>query len=220
MVASWYNNGLAQFVYVVVWAFVVMRLTPYYLRLVDRIEGAEVDTPSQLPALSDHEIRKAIQDTGRMLREAGALQGETFLTDDGEEQQQQQQKEVAEMRRFRVHIRPFTGSVTVFDYEQDVGASPKEWETLFGSQLLDGDDDSWNVAVFRYGGGIHGFQIITVKEPTWPLWLSEVLSDKDLAVVADTIKSAMGEYENVLQYLNGTDKITWKHTCDISLEVK
>lgn len=217
MVAAWYNNGPAQFAYVVVWAMMMVRIVPYWLRFLDRIEGAEVDTPSQLPALTDHEIRKAIQDTGRMLREAGALQGETFLTDDGEEQQQEREKE---MRQFRVHIRPFTGSVTVFDYQQDVGASPEEWEALFQSSLLDGDEDSWNVAVFRYGGAIHGFQIITVKDTSWPLWLAEVLSDNDLAVVADTIKSAMGEYENVLQYLNGTDKITWKHTCDIALEVK
>lgn len=169
--------------------------------------------------MTDHEIRKAIQDTGRMFREAGALQGETFLTDDGEEEQQQQ-KEVQEMRKFRVHIRPFTGAVTVFDYDTDVSASPTEWEALYASSLLDGDDDDWNVAVMRYGGGIHGFQIIDSKDDSWSLWLSQVLSDNDINVVADTIRLAMADYENVRQYMNGADAVMWKFTTDIMLEVK
>lgn len=220
MLASWYNNGIAQFAYVVVWAFLMVRLAPYWLRFLNRIEGEEVDTAYQLPTLSDHQIRRKIQDTGRMLREAGALQGETFLTDDGGEQQQQQQKEVQEMRKFRVYVRPFTGAVTVFDYDTDVSATPTEWEALYASSLLDGDDDGWNVSVMRYAGGIHGFQIIDSKDGTWSLWLSQVLSWNDICLVADTIQSAFAEYENARQYLTWADEVMWKFTTDIMLEVK
>lgn len=195
--------------HVLVWAY------PHFWRIV----GDPVDTPYQVAEMTDHEIRKAIQDTGRMFREAGALQGETFLTDDGEEEQQQQ-KEVQEMRKFRVHIRPFTGAVTVFDYDTDVSASPTEWEALYASSLLDGDDDDWNVAVMRYGGGIHGFQIIDARNDTWSMWLSQVLSWDDIMVVADTFAFAMEDYENVRQYLNGADAVMWKFTTDIMLEVK
>lgn len=217
MLASWYNNGIAQFAYVVAWAFLMVRLAPYWLRFLNRIEGEEVDTAYQLPTLSDHQIRRKIQDTGRMLREAGALQGETFLTDDGEEQQQQKGKA---MRKFRVYVRPFTGSVTVFDYDTDVSASPTEWEALYASSLLDGDDDNWNVAVMRYAGGIHGFQIIDARNDTWSMWLSQVLSWDDICVVADTFAFAMEDYENARQYLTWADEVMWKFTTDIMLEVK
>lgn len=218
MLASWYNNGIAQFVYVVVWAFVMVRLTPYWLRFLDRIEGEEVDTPSQLPTLSDHQIRKAIQDTGRMLREAGALQGETFLTDDGEEQQQQKGKA---MRKFRVHVRPFTGSVTVFDYDTDVSASQREWEALSSSSLLDGNEDEWNVAVMRYANRLHGFQIISVHELSWPLWLSQVLSNADIAVVREAINCAFAEWGNAVDDgLSEVERITYKYTTDVMLGVE
>lgn len=194
--------------HVLVWAY------PHFWRIV----GDPVDTPYQVAEMTDHEIRKAIQDTGRMFREAGALQGETFLTDDGEEEQQQ--KEVQEMRKFRVHIRPFTQSVTVFDYDTDVSATPEEWEVMYSVSLLDGDEDNWNVTVWRYGGGIHGFQILQANDDSWPLWLSQVLSDRDIAVVADTIALAMEDYINVRPYMNGADHVMWKFTTDIELEVK
>jgi hypothetical protein len=40
--------------------------------------------------MNDQEIRKSIQDVGRIFREVGALQAETFVSDDGENNNKQQ----------------------------------------------------------------------------------------------------------------------------------
>jgi hypothetical protein len=115
---------------------------------------------------------------------------------EGEEENQNQNREEKIMREFIVSVRPFSGTLQMYD-PADTSLSYEEYQDTVQAVLLDGDEDEHFVMAQFRCGQLHSFHILDCKNggSHWNLWASAVMDDETIQNIFQIINTAYSLYE-------------------------
>ena len=187
---------------------VMKAVYPLYIRLVYGRDQVDTSVSTSVE-MTDHELRSAIQDAGRLWRASGALQEPTFLPDE------------RETRSFRVVIRPFSGSLLMWDHRRDGDYPDDEYERHHRGVLVDGDEDTHTVSVSFLHDVFHSLSLIDFLNEgrNWKLWASEYLPDDVISELDEVIVHAVGVWMTMTNPNELSEQVLFRYETFLDLPI-